>query len=136
MDYVFDKQPRGRWIVVRFEGPVTLEGLRDLAADLREQSLYAPDLPRLFDWNAAMLADLEPTDAVPLLLDAQPGAASGQEPRGIIAHVCADPLKRILLKYWVAAAGSRYGLDTELFLSLDQAHAWLELRAPRLSRSA
>ncbi len=136
MDYVLDKEARGRWIVVRFRGPVTLEGLRDLAADLREQSLFAPDQPRLFDWNAAMLADLEPTDAVPLLLDTQPGAAGGPEPHGIIAHVCADPLKRILLKYWVAAAGSRYGLDTELFLSLDQAHAWLELRTSQLSRSA
>lgn len=136
MDYVLEKESRGRWIIVRFRGPVTLLGLRDLAADLREQSFFAPGLPRLFDWNGAMLADLEPTDAVPLLLDTQPGASGPPELCGIIAHVCADPLKRILLKYWVAAAGSRYGLDTELFLSPGQARAWLELRTSQMSRSA
>lgn len=136
MDYILDKESGGRWIVVRFRGPVTLEGLQDLAADLRDQALFASDLPRLFDWSGAMLADLDPADAVPLLLDTGSGPDSDSAPGGIIAHVCADPLKRVLLKYWVAAAGSRYGLDTELFLTLDQAHAWLELRTSQFSQSA
>jgi hypothetical protein len=127
----FDFQ--NQWSLTTFHGPVRIAD----AVELLKQSVSLPEWTplwdRIIDYSDGMLGDLDVAtvqDAKTALGEVLQKAYAGKPT--LSAQVCADPMKRPLVEYWMSLGAADYPAGLRLFDTLAQAQAWI--RASRVMR--
>lgn len=127
MEHTLLLEPGGRWVDIRYAGPVSLASLKSLHDRLITQSWWTPGLPRLFDYESASISEigfLEAADDLLPYLDGRRDRLFGDGPVPQ-AHVCSDPLKSVMLQYWIRLAETRLPVKNRLFERRLEAEDWL-----------
>lgn len=127
MQHMLMLEPGGRWVNVRYVGPVSLEDLKAIHDHMTQKSWWRPDLPRLFDYQQAMLGEIGFLEASDHLLPYMRSRrarlfGSGPVPQ---AHVCANPLKAAMLHYWTRLSDQNLPVRNRLFDRRLEAEDWL-----------
>ncbi len=127
MEHTIELEPGGRWVNIRYAGPVSLESLKALHDRMVASRWWQPGLPRLFDYESASISEigfLEAADDLLPYLDGRRDRLFGPGPV-TQAHVCSDPLKAVMLQYWIRLAETRLPVRNRLFDRRLEAEDWL-----------
>lgn len=127
MEHSIMLEPGGRWVSVRYVGVISLDDVRALHDRMMRKSWWSPNLPRLFDYEAAVLAEISFLDASQELLPYMQAHAErlfgdGRVPQ---AHVCSDDMKRALLHYWLRISEEALPVRGRMFRRRLEAEDWL-----------
>ncbi len=128
MGYAITINPdRGR-VEIAYRGVVAPGDIWSAMDAMTSLPGWSPDMPRLIDWTDALIGDFQASevsrDFLPEM-EAKVKAIFGDRV-SIIAHICADPLKRSLLEYWLALAGGVKQIEARLFDNVEAAEIWLD----------
>ena len=127
MEHELTLEPGGRWVDVRYFGPVSLASLKALHDTMLSQSWWSPDRPRLFDYEYASIGEIGFLEASEELLPYLKGRREGLFSDGPVlqAHVCSDPLKAVMLQYWMRLAETGLPVRNRIFDRRLEAEDWL-----------
>ncbi len=138
MEHLLGMEPGRRWVEIRYTGRVTIDDFEAMPDLLVRVQHWAPSLPRMIYWDLAMFGDIDPVRAATLMLP-----RIQRDLRGIpgsndlvLAHVCSDPLKRVVLKFWLALFEAEHRIRARLFRDEIQAVHWLMEQIPDEALSA
>tara|TARA_R110000868_G_scaffold102686_2_gene282922 strand:+ start:4314 stop:4745 length:432 start_codon:yes stop_codon:yes gene_type:complete len=115
-----------RWALTTFHGPVSIDETVVLLRQLVSSPQWTPACDRIIDYNDGLLGDLD----VPTVQGAKSAlgdvlqAAYGDKP-SLSAQVCANPMQRPLVEYWISLGAAGYPAGLKLFDSVAQARAWI-----------
>lgn len=138
IEHVLEIDEDRHWVSIHFIGPVTMHDLATVPGLLAGADGWSPDMPRLLIWDRAVLSTVNPVDAGTFLLP-QLQSELRDLPAGadlLIAHVCSDPLKRAVVKFWLALLEAEPRIHARLFRDQIQAVDWLSQRQGRRQVSA
>ncbi len=126
MRHTIEFDIENRWSLTTFHGPLLISE----AVELLQQSIalpeWTPEWDRIIDYSDGLLGDLDvaTVQGAKTALGAVLQAAYGGRPT-LSAQVCADPMKRPLVEYWIGLWADDYPAGLKLFSSLAQAQAWI-----------
>jgi hypothetical protein len=117
-----------RTALVRYHGAVTIEELEELFARMIALPGWEADFARLIFYDGGEFGDFTVERMDAMLKDIQTWRQDAF-PDSVppTAHVCADEVKRIFVKHWLAVIhGEQIGERAELFETEAAARAWIE----------
>jgi len=115
-----------RCAVTIFHGPVSMADAAGLLRQAVSSPFWTPDWDRIIDYSDGMLGDLdvEAIVAGKAVLAEILKQAYGDRPT-LSAQVCADPMKRPLVEYWIGLGEAGYPASLRLFDTLAAAKTWI-----------
>lgn len=127
MKHEFRIDARKRRVVVRYHGLVDLAMVTDLAEAIAAAPRWAPDFDRLIHYDDGAFGEF----SAPAMAELTERITAYRRkhyvhPPPPVAHVCEDPVNRVLVKHWLAHVR---GDDTDhdrLFSDAAEAEAWLD----------
>ncbi|WP_417467932.1 hypothetical protein [Maricaulis sp.] len=126
MRHTIEFDYENRWTITAFRGPLRIAEAAALLQQAVSSPAWTPDWDRIIDYSDAMLGDLdvETIRAGKAVLGEILREAYGDKPT-LSAQVCADPMKRPLVEYWIGLGEADYPADLQLFDTLAAAKAWI-----------
>ena len=126
IDLKIDAEKRRAELVYRDE--LNADGVIDAFEAITSHNAWRPNFSRLYIYgDEARMGDFRPDDRSRVLdyrRRIRPEVFRGDLSRA--AHVCADPVKRTYLHFWIDILGETSVDRVRLFSSIEEAEAWLE----------
>jgi hypothetical protein len=135
MHHTIEFNTEERWALTTFHGPVRIADAVVLLQQLVSSPRWTPDCDRIIDYSDGLLGDLDvaTVQGAKIALGEVLKTAYGDKP-SLSAQVCANPMQRPLVEYWISLGATGYPAGLELFDTVAQARAWiLAGRAARAS---
>jgi hypothetical protein len=126
MRHTLEISVENQWALTTFHGPVDIADAVDLLQQLVLMPEWTPAWDRIIDYSDGLLGDLDVAaiQGAKASLGHVLRAAYGTRTT-LSAQVCADPMKRPLVEYWISLGADDYPADLKVFDSVAQAQAWI-----------
>lgn len=113
-------------VIGTYHGPVRADEVIDMMREAISRPDWSPKFDRIIDYNDGMLGDLDPEamrEAQHTMGEIMRGTFEGNPT--FSAQVCADPMKRPLIEYWMGMGVRDYPIEMKMFDTVAEAKAWI-----------
>lgn len=119
-----------RCAIITYRGPIDIDSALQIFAKMASHPLWEPDFARLILYDDGAFGEIDADRMKAFAAQIKERRAKVFSPGAVppTAHVCVDPVNRIMVKHWLAVIGAMGDEDAKLFESRSEAEDWLAIR--------